>query len=142
MTGRLNDKVDVRNAIAPNTGPTGALTGIAVNATGFSRARFIFSFAANSNTSAALSAGMGIYQASTSGATFTAITSASLAATTSGILGSNTMVIDVPTSAGTPWLKVSGGSVLSAAIANSCVVELYNGVNNPPTQSAQQVVVV
>lgn len=142
MSGRLNDYLDVKNAVAPNTGPTGALTGIAVNATGYSRARFVFSFASNSSTSAALSAGIGVWQASTSGATFSAITNASLAAVSSGVLGGNTMVIDVPTSAGTPWLKVSGGSILSAAIANSCVVELYSGVNNPPTASTQQVVVV
>ena len=139
---KLSDTTDVRQAIAPNTGPTGALTGIRVDATGFTRARFIFNFAANTSTSAALSAGMGIYQATTSGAAATLITGASLAAVTSGILGSNVMIVDVPTSAGTPWLNVSGGSILSTAIANSATVELYQGITRPPTPTPQQIVVV
>jgi hypothetical protein len=139
---RLNDSVDVKLAVAPNTGPVGGLTGIALDLTGYSRARFTFSFGANSGTTAALSSGIGVYQASSSGATFTAIASAALAAVSSGVLGSNVMVIDVPVSPSYPWQKISGGSILSTAISNSCTVEPYSGYANPPSSSAQQVVVV
>jgi hypothetical protein len=142
MPRRLNDRIDVKQAISPASVSAGAPTAIPVDATGFSRARFVFSFGANGNTTGALSSGMGIYQASTSGATFTAITSASMAAVTSGVLGGNNMVVDVPVIPTKPWLKVSGGSILSAAIVMGCIVELYSGINNAPTASAQQVVVV
>jgi hypothetical protein len=51
-----------------------------------------------------------------------------------------TMVIDVPTDPNSRWMVISGGSLLSTALPHSCVVELYNGVQNPPTTSAQQLV--
>lgn len=142
MPRRLNDSIDVKQAVANSAGQVGAFVGTAIPATGFGRARFVFSFGANAGTSAALSSGLGIYQASTSGATFALIAGAILAAVSSGVLSANVMVIDVPTSSGTPWLKVSGGSMLSTAIAHSAIVELYSGVNRPPVSSAQQVVVV
>jgi hypothetical protein len=82
---------------------------------------------------------LGVWGASTSGATFSNITS--MAAVTSGVLSNNVMVIDVPVTPATPWLKVSGGSVLSTAINASAIVELYASVSRPKTSLAQQVVV-
>ena len=127
-------------AVAASGGQVGALVGTKVDATGYSRAHFIFNF----GNGAALSAGIGPWQASTSGATYAAIASASLAAVTSGVLSSTsvTLEVDVPISAGTPWLLVSGGSLLSTAVPHSCVVELYNGINRPPTASSIEVVTV
>lgn len=139
---QLNDFIDVKPAVPNSSYAVGAVTGTAINTTGFSRARFVFSFGANSGTTAALSTNAGIWKASTSGATFSSIASATLAAVTSGVLGNNVMVVDVPTDGDNPWLKVSGMSILSTAINASCVVELYSGVSRPPTSSAQQVVVV
>jgi hypothetical protein len=139
---KQSDMTDVRQAVAPNTGPVGGLTGIAIDGTGFTRARFIFNFAANALTTAALSAGIGVWQSDATGGTYTAKSGASLAAVTSGVLGSNTMIVDVPVVAATPWMKVSGGSILSAAIANSCVVELYQPVGRAPTATPQQIVIV
>jgi len=131
-------------AVAASGGQVGALVGTKVDATGYSRAHFIFNFGNGAATTAALSAGIGPWQASTSGATYAAIASASLAAVTSGVLSSTsvTLEVDVPISAGTPWLLVSGGSLLSTAVPHSCVVELYNGINRPPTASSTEVVTV
>jgi hypothetical protein len=134
------DVTDLRTAVAPNTGPVGGLTGIAIDGGSFRRARFIFNFAANAGTTAALSAGLGVWNAATSGSTFTQV--GSLAAVTSGVLGSNIMVVDVPVSSASPWMKVSGGSILSTAISNSCVVELYQSISRPPTPTPQQIVTI
>ena len=139
---RDNDKQLAVQAVANSAGIAGAMVGTSVDATGFGRARFIFSFGANTATTAALSAGIGVWNASTSGATFAAIAGASLAAVTSGVLSNNVMIIDTVISPASPWLKVSGGSVLSTGIAHSCVVELYKGVSRPPTHTEQQIVTV
>lgn len=141
---RLNDLVNVKQALENSAWAAGVPVGTVIDTTGFGRARFIFSFGANSGTTAAISSmGTGhIWKAATSGDTFTAIDGANLAAVTSGVLGNDVMVVDVPTDSAKPWMKVSGVSVLSTAINISAVVELYQGVNRPPTSSAQQVVVV
>lgn len=138
---RDNDRQVVKQ-IVPNASASGAMTSETIDGTGFGRARFIFSFGANSGTTAALSAGIGAWNASTSGATFSAVSGASLAAVSSGVMSKNVMVIDTVISPSSPWLKVSGGSILSTAIAHSVVVELYQGVSNPPTHSEQQIVTV
>jgi hypothetical protein len=142
---RLNDTVLAKAVIAPVSLAVGAVSSAnctLIDATGFSRARFVFSFGANSGTTAALSAGLGAYNAATSGAAFTAITSAALAATTSGALSGNIMIIDTVIATEKPWLMVSGGSVLSTAILASCVVELYRGVSRPPTHTESQIVTI
>jgi len=136
---KQSDMTDIRLAVAPNTGPAGALTGIAVDGTGFSRARFIFNFGANAGT-VAVSSGIGVWNASTSGATYSLV--GSLAAVTSGALGSNLMVVDVPIAGASPWMKVSGGSILTGPITNSCVVELYNPISRAPSATPSQVVTI
>lgn len=142
MPRRLNDSIVARQAIAPSV-TSGAQTGIAVNGTGYSRARFVFSFGSGSATTAAIAAGSAAWQASTSGATFIPITGADLAAVSSGVMSgaNNVMIVDVPINSAYPWLKASA-TVSSTAINNACVVELYNGVNRPATTAEQQVVVV
>lgn len=142
MTKRLNDIMNVTQALENSAWAPGGVAGTKVNATGYGRARFVFSFGANGGTTAALSAGLGVWQASTSGATFAAIANGSLAAVSSGVLSKNVMVIDVPVAPATPWLLVSGGSVLSTAINASAIVELYQSPNRPQTTLAQQVVVL
>lgn len=142
MPRRLNDSVDVKNAVS-NSNTGGALSAVAVNATGFHRARFIFTFNDGSATTAAVSGNIGIYKASTSGATFNAITNATLTTVSSGAVSGNSLVavIDVPTDADNPWLKVSG-NISSTAMRHNAIVELYHGVSRPPTSSAQQIVTV
>lgn len=138
---RLNDQIDAQVAVSGSNWAA-AITGIKKDSTAFGRARFIFQFGPQSATSASLSTGLGIWKAATSGGTFAAIAGASLVAVTSGVLGGNVMVIDVPTDSANPWLLVSAASIISTAIIMSAVVEFYNGINRPPTASPQQVVVV
>ena len=52
----------------------------------------------------------------------------------------NIVVIDVPINSATPWLQLSG-SFDSTGAAHSAIVELYSGINRPPTQAENQVVV-
>lgn len=145
MPRRLDDKVDVKVAVAASAGQVGALVGTNVDTYGFSRARFIFNFGNGAATTAALSSSIGIWKAAgTAGSatTFSQYASAWLAAVTSGVLSATakTMVIDVPADPSNRWMKISGGSMLSTALPHSCVVELYNGMNNAPTTSTQQLV--
>ena len=141
MPRRLNEKIAVKQAVSNSNWAVGAVTGQVVDTTGFGRARFIFSFGANGGTTAALNASAAIWKASTSGATFAEITATRLAAVTSGVLGNDLMVIDTVTDSANPWLRVSGMSILSTAINANVVVELYNGVNLPPTDYTQQIIV-
>ena len=142
MPKRLNDMIVAKQAVLP-TATSGALTPIAIDATGYSRARFIFSFGSGAGTTAAVAAGSAAWQASTSGATFIPITGADLPATTSGLISGNAriFIVDVPVSPSYPWLKASG-TINSSTINNSCVVELYDGVNRPPSSPEYTVVVV
>lgn len=146
MPRRLNDEIVATPAVANSAGSTAAALPIVatkVNGTGFSRARFIFQMG-SAGTTASLSAGLGVWQASTSGATFALIAGGSAAAITSGVLSGgagNIVVIDVPIGSATPWLQMSG-SFVSATPTHGAVVELYSGVNRPPTTAENQVVVV
>lgn len=140
MPRRLNDSVDVKNAVS-NSATGGALAGVAVDTTGFGRARFVFTFNDGSATTAAVSGNIGIWEASTSGATFTAIGSATLATVSSGAVSGQSLVavIDIPTDPSNPWMKVSG-NISSTSMRHNAVVELYSGISRPPTSSAQQIV--
>lgn len=143
MPKRLNDQVVARPAVANSAGSTAAALPIVatkIDGTGFSRARFVFQMS-DTGTTASVSAGLGVWQAATSGATYSLITSA--AANTSGTLSggaNNIIVIDVPISSGTPWLQMSG-SFVSATPLHSALVELYDNINRPPTSTALQVIV-
>jgi hypothetical protein len=145
MPRRLNDQIIAKEAVAVSGGANAGLpiVGTKVNATGYSRARFIFQLGSGATT-ASLSTGLGAWQASTSGATFARITGASAAAVTSGVLSggaNNIVIIDVPVSGGTPWLVLSG-SINQTGAPHSAVVELYSGINRTPDATAQQVIVV
>ncbi len=145
MPKRLNDSIVAKQAVAVSAGVNAGLpiVGTKIDGTGFSRARFIFQLAAAATT-ASLSTGLGVWQASTSGATFALITGASAAAVTSGVLSggaNNIVVIDVPIGSANPWLQLSG-SINQTGAAHSAIVELYSGINRPPTTAEQQVIVV
>lgn len=136
----LEDYVVTNPAIAPAV-TSGALTGIAVNATGYTRARFTFHFGENTNT-AALTAGAGVWQASSSGATYSSKPTAVLAAVSSGLLGSTIMVVDTAVDQAYPWLKISAATITLGTIGVSATSILYNGINKPPTHTEQQIIVV
>lgn len=140
MPKRINDSVDVKAVIANSVSST-TIVSSKVDTTGFGRARFIFSFGGTAGIGAVAANAINIWKANTSGATYTSIASATLAAITSGVIsaGQTVAVIDLPTDSANPWLQVSG-SVTSSNLHHSAVVELYNGINRPPTSSANQIV--
>ena len=143
MPRRLNEQAVAKQAVAVSAGGAPqAIVGTKVDGTGFSRARFIFQMS-NAATTASVSTGLGVWAASTSGATFARVTNGSAGAVTSGQLSggaNNIIIIDVPIASASPWLQLSGDTT-STGIAHSAVVELYSGVNRPPTQAELQVVV-
>lgn len=113
-----------------------------IDATGYKRARFVFSFGALSGDGN-ISSGIKIWNASTSGATFTSMAGAVLAAISSGAISGYEAIIDCAITDGKPWLQVSGLSAISSDVPLACTVQLYDGTRtNPPTQAATQVVVV
>ncbi len=137
----LDDYADTRLAVAVNTGPVGAITGIKVDGTGYRRARFTFTFGVPT-TSANLSAGAGIWNAATSGGVYAQITGASMAAISSGAISSAVAIVEVRVDPAKPWLLVSNMSMVSSDCANSATVTLYEGERNPPSVSTPQQIVV
>lgn len=138
----LEDYVDVKVAVAASVTST-AIVGTKVDTTGFGRARFIFTLGGTAGIGALSADQAKIWKANTSGATYTSVASAVLGAITSGVLSANavTAVIDLPTDPSNPWLQVSG-NLAASNLYHAAVVELYNGVSNPPTSSANQIVTV
>jgi hypothetical protein len=137
---QMEDYVDVKLAVANSVTST-AIVGVAVNTAGYNRARFVFNLGGRAEIGAISADAIGIWKASTSGATYTSVALAKLAAITSGAISAAgcVAVIDLPTDGDNTWLKASG-SLTSSNLYHSAIVELYNGINRPPTSSAQQIV--
>jgi hypothetical protein len=141
MAIHMEDYAAVKVAVTPNTGPNDAVvTGVNIDATGYRRARFTISFGVLSG-SANLSTGMGVWQASTSGATSARIASASAAAITSGAISNALVVIDVGVDPSYPWVRISGMSMISSNCTNAATVMLYNANRLPPTDYTTQIIV-
>ena len=142
MPRRLNEQADAKTAVVNSAGSAAGLPigATKINATGYSRARFVFSMSNVAGTGS-LQTGFGVYEASTSGATYSLVTSG--VANTSGVISggaNNIVIVDVPVDGTYPWLQVSG-SFIGVTQPHGCVVELYDSINRPPTQAELQVVV-
>jgi hypothetical protein len=133
---KLADMVITGLAAAPLTS-SGALTGALINATGATRARFVFSLGAPLSGA---SFNGSIFQAATSGATFAAATSASLAQVTAGA-GSGVAVIDMAVDSSHPWLQVSAAAANSNWPA-SVTYDLYQEVKHVLDTAPQQIVTI
>jgi hypothetical protein len=137
------DRTNVKQAVSASNWAAGLVVTQKVDATGYGRARFIFSLGPGGGT-ASLSTGALIFCGSTSGAITSSLPTAVLAAVTSGALSSANYMAQIDTKIidGYPWLQVSALSVLSTAIILSAVVELYEGTRKyAPTQTPSQTVV-
>ena len=122
---QLSDYVDTKVAVGPNV-TSGAITGTMIDATGFRRAHFVFSFGTPEAGASVLS-GAGIWEASTSGATFALLAGAQFTSSITTSQGSNgCAVIDTVVTAASPWLLVSGYSMVNSNWLNSVTVQLYN----------------
>lgn len=127
-------------AVSPIANTSGALTSNKINATEFGRVAFIFSFGTPS-ANAYLSSGCGIWQAATSGATFSRVTGASFAAITTGAGSNANCVIDVKVDQAYPWLQVSG-QLDSSYWPLSVIAVLSEPAEMPVTSLSQQIVTV
>jgi hypothetical protein len=139
---KLHEQADVKVAIAASVAST-AIVATKVDTTGYSRARFVFTLGGTAGIGALSASQLKVWKANTSGATYTSVASAELGAITSGVLsaGAVAAVIDLPTDPSNPWLQISG-SLANSNVYHAAVVELYNGINKPPTSSANQIVTI
>jgi hypothetical protein len=142
MASKLHERIDAKVAIAASVAST-AIVATKIDTTGFSRARFVFTLGGQAGIGALSASQLKIWKATTSGGTYTSIASAELGAITSGVLsaGAVAAVVDVPTDPTSPWLQVSG-SLAASNLYHAAVVELYGGINRPPTASTNQIVTV
>lgn len=142
------DFTEVKLAVANST-TSAALVGTAVDAKGFGRAKFVFTFGTPLVTAGTIvkSSSVGIWAAagsasSVAGATtYASIPSAYLAAATTGILSNNVAVLDVAIPQGSHWLVVSG-TLDSTNCVHNATVELYEPVTAPPTHQSPAPVIV
>ena len=144
------DNGTVKLAVANST-ISGALVGTAITASGYARAKFVFTFGTPlaSVSSAKINASsIGVWAAGISkslgvetATTYAVITDAYLAAASSGVISNNVAVLDVAIPADKGFLKVSG-TFDSSDVPHSATVELYNPVTAPPTHSAPAPVIV
>ena len=138
----------VKLAVANST-TSAALVGTAVDAAGYGRAKFIFTFGTPLTTAGSIVKGssVGIWCAagsasSVAGAgTYASVPSAFLAAGTTGVLSNAVAVLDIAIPAGSHWLIVSG-SLDSTNVPLNATVELYETVVRPPTHAAPVPVIV
>jgi len=135
---------DIQQAVSASNS-LGLIKGNKINGTGYGRARFIFSFNIGTATTASIMAGGYVYKATTSGATYSAVSGTSLAAVSSGVLSSATPIIeiDIPIDPTKPWMQLSSYSILSTDLHHSVIVQLYKGINRPgSSDSVQQTVTI
>lgn len=138
---RSVDFMDVKRALSNST-ISGAMTGIEVDALGYGRARFIFTFGTPLANASLVSAGVWV-AAGTGGAatTYASIADAQLTARTSAALANKEAVIDVAIPVGSRWIQVSG-AMATSSVPLGCVVELYQPLDIPVSGSALQTVTV
>jgi hypothetical protein len=139
---KLHEQADVKVAVAASVTST-AIVGTKIDTTGYSRARFIFTLGGTAGIGALSADQAKVWKASTSGAAYSSVASAVLGAITSGVLSAAavTAVIDLPTDPSNPWLQISG-SLAASNLYHAAVVELYGGINLPPTASTNQIVTI
>jgi hypothetical protein len=135
---KFEDYMVAKVAIDPIASVSGALTSKYIDATGYNRASFIFAFGTPA-ANASVVAGLGVWQATTSGETWARVTDASFGAISTGIGSNANHVIDVRVNPTYPALIVSG-SLTGSTWPISCVCILTEGANKPPTAGSYQIV--
>ena len=134
------DNGTVKIAVA-HSDTSGALVGTAITASGYGRAKFVFTFGTPAADASLLASSIGIWAAGISkslgvetATTYAVIPSAYLAAGSSAGLSNQAAVLDIAIPADKGFLKVSGAFVTSG-FPHNATVELYNPVTAPPTHA-------
>jgi hypothetical protein len=128
-------------AAYPQTITSTRLEASSINATGYDRATFIFGVGAPSSVDAYISSGALIWNAATSGATYTAVAGASFGTHLTGGNSQANFVIDVNVNPSYPWLRVSASNCSSTG-TYSVMCVLRTPQNMPPTSLSGQIVTV
>ena len=142
---RSPDREDVRLAMSVST-TSGALVGTAIDAHGFGRAKFVFTFGVPGADASIKASSIGVWCAAGSNSsvvgatTYASVPGAFLAAKSSGLISHGAYVIDLAVPAASRFLKISG-TVDSSNVPVSAVVNLYQPVNKPPTNTLTTVIV-
>lgn len=125
---QLSDYSDTKIA-APFINSSGAVLGSKIDATGYRRAHFVFTFG-TPLAGASILAGAGIYNTTATGSSsgaFVLITSGSFSSSWTTAQGSNQVgIIDVAVDQAKPWLIVSNFNVGNSNWIAGCTVQLYN----------------
>lgn len=130
------------NVVAwPQTITSTKLDVSSVNATGWDRATFIFEVGAPTSVDAYLSSGSLIWNAATSGATYTAVAGGSFGTHITGGASKANYVIDVDVNQAKPWLWVSASNCSSTG-TYSVVCVLRTPTNLPPSSLSGQIVTI
>ena len=143
---RQPDRSVVKQAVS-NSSTNAALVGLAIDSTGYSRAKFVFHFASAVDTASIRASSLGIWaagiaaQSVISATTYAAIPGAYLAVASGPEISQHALVLDVAIPAGKQFLKVSG-TITSTYVTHSATVELYQPLNAPPTHGSPQPVIV
>jgi hypothetical protein len=139
---KFDDFMTAVVAVAPQTKTSTALEASSINATGYDRATFIFQMGAPTSASGYLSSGNLIWNASTSGATYTALTGGSFGThITGGAASKANFIIDVNVNPSYPWLKVSASNCSSTG-TYSVICVLRTPQDMPPDSLSGQIVTV
>lgn len=137
---KFSDYMAAVTAVTPifTAGTGEALVGSSINATGFDRATFIFTLGGITGTGY-MSSGLGIWNASTSGATYSQVNGASFGSIGSTAASSANYVIDMNVNPDYPWLRVSG-IITSSSWYIGCACVLRTPQSAPPTSLSGQIV--
>lgn len=134
------DNGTVKLAVS-HSSTSGVLVGTEITASGYQRAKFVFTFGTPEALATVLASSVGIWAAGVSrslgvetATTYAVIPTAYLGTGSSAGLSNQVAVLDVAIPAGKGFLKVSG-AFSSALYPHNATVELYNPVTAPPTHA-------
>jgi len=142
---RSPDQEDVQLAMSVST-TSGALVGTAIDAHGYGRAKFVFTFGVPGADASVKASSIGVWCAAGSNSsvvgatTYASVPGAFLGAKSSGLISHGAFVIDLAVPAASRFLLISG-TVDSSNVPMSAVVNLYEKVTKPPTNTLTTVIV-
>lgn len=135
---------DIKIAVSASS-TSELISGLAVDTTGYNRARFILMLNNGTAGLGSLVATGGIWKCATSDGTYAVGGATSVAAVTSGVMSDSHVIveIDIPTENDYPWLKMSSYSVAGTTIQVHAICQLYDGIHKPDSsRGVQQTVTV
>lgn len=120
---KLSYYVEPQAAVVPGSKNTGAVTAVAVDASGgYDRAQFLIalgSFGTNAGFDCEIT------ESAASGGTYTLIASSGITAVTAAS-ANKLVIVDVPVNSAKPYLKLRG-TVTTAAVNLASICNVYNG---------------